>query len=198
MYYMILLVFLTDQEFGRLANGDPEIIGKLYTEYQKAITTYFLVKTFGNRTIAEDLVHETFCSIIKSVQRLTTQERLSFWIFTIAKRTMIKYQRNLFRQKKYMNIVKEQCEKPPDLDESIQKKQKLLLFKMAVESLPLEYKSVFNLRYDECNSVKQIAEKTGKTEKCIENLLRRIKIKLKKRMLAAGSSFFSEGRRNDR
>jgi RNA polymerase sigma factor (sigma-70 family) len=192
IYYMILFMILSDEEFRCLINGDPDIIEKLYEEYQKAITTYFIVRTFGNRAVAEDLAHETFCSIMESVHRLKRREKLSMWIFTIAKRTLVKYQRKLFRQRKYMEIMKEQYERPPDVVESIQKKQRLLLFKMAVESLQPEYRKIFDLRFDECNSVKEIAGITGKTEKSVENMLRRIKSKLKERMLAMGETFFGE------
>jgi RNA polymerase sigma-70 factor, ECF subfamily len=188
---MILLIFLTDEEFARLVKGDPGIIERLYEEFQKSIMTYFVIKTFGNRAVSEDLVHETFCSIMESVHRLRHGEKLELWIFTIAKRTLIKYQRKLFRQRKYMKIVKEEAETPPDVIESIEKKQRLLLFTMAVETLHPDYKRVFNLRFDSCNSVKEIASIIGKTEKSVENLLRRIKEKLKESMLSMGATFFS-------
>jgi RNA polymerase sigma factor (sigma-70 family) len=192
IYYVILLIILSEEEFRRLVDGDPDMIEKLYEEYQKAITTYFIVRTFGNRSVAEDLVHETFCSIMESVHRLKSREKLSMWIFTIAKRTLVKYQRKLFRGRKYMEIMKEQYERPPDVVESIQKKQRLLLFTMAVKALQPEYRKIFDLRFDECNSVKEIAAITGKTEKSVENMLRRIKDRLKETMLAIGETFFQE------
>ncbi|MBN1698563.1 MAG: sigma-70 family RNA polymerase sigma factor [Spirochaetales bacterium] len=192
IYYMIILMVLSESDFRRLVSGDPEMIEVIYEEYQKAITTYFIVRTFGNRSIAEDLVHETFCSIMESVHRLKKRETISLWIFTIAKRTLIKYQRKLFRRRKYMNIMKERYEEHPDVVESIQKKQKLLLFTMALDSLKPEYRKIFDLRYDERLPVKAIAARTGRTEKSVENILRRIKTKLKQTMIARGESFFAE------
>jgi RNA polymerase sigma-70 factor (ECF subfamily) len=191
-----MLIFLTDHEFRRLVERDPEIIEKLYGEFKKAVTTYFVVKTFGNKTVADDLTHETFCSIMESVHRLKNKERLSFWVFTIAKRTLVKYQRKLFRNRKYMDIMKERYEAPPDFIELLEKKQKLVLFKMALHALPPDYRQIFDLRFEENLSVKEIAAKTGKTAKSVENLLRRIKKKLKDRMLALGKSFF-QGKEGD-
>jgi RNA polymerase sigma-70 factor, ECF subfamily len=192
IYYVIMLIFLTDDEFRRLVERDPEIIEKLYEEFKKAVTTYFVVKTFGNKAVADDLTQETFCSIMESAHRLKNKERLSFWVLTIAKRTLVKYQRKLFRSRKYMEIIKERYEAPPDFIELLEKKQKLVLFKMALHALPPVYRQIFDLRFEENLSVKEVAAKTGKTVKSVENLLRRIKKKLKNRMLAMGKSFFQE------
>ena len=190
IYYVIILIFLTNDEFRRLVERDPEIIEKLYEEFKKAVTTYFVVKTFGNKTVADDLTQETFCSIMESVHRLKNMDRLSFWVFTIAKRTLVKYQRKLFRSRKYMDIIKERYEAPPDYIELLEKKQKLVLFKMALHALSPDYRQIFDLRFEKNLSVKEIATKKGKTVKSVENLLRRIKKKLKDRMLDMGKSFF--------
>ncbi len=91
-----------------------------------------------------------------------------------------------------MRLMNADSEDPPDVVESMEKKQRLLLFSMAVGSLRPGYRRIFDLRFNSCNSVKEIALKTGKTEKSVENTLRRIKEKLKENMIAMGDAFFGE------
>jgi RNA polymerase sigma factor (sigma-70 family) len=192
IYYVVIFIILSSEEFDRLKKRDREILKRLYEYYKKIITTYFTVKTFGNRALADDLTHETFCSIIESVSGLKTKERLYFWILTIAKRTLIAYQRKLYRDKKYIEILKHQHHDQEDVVETLNRKQKVLLLTMAIESLNPRYREIYTMRYIQQKKLKDIAVKIGRTEKAVDNILTRIRDSIKKKMMKIADNFFEE------
>jgi RNA polymerase sigma factor (sigma-70 family) len=192
VYYVVIFIILSSDEFDRLKNRDHEILGRLYECYKKIINTYFTVKTFGNKSLADDLTHETFCAIIESVPRLKTQEGLYFWILTIARRTLVAYQRKLFRDRKYSDILRQQHEAEEDVFETLHRKQKVLLLSMALESLNPRYKDIYTMRYIDQKKVKDIAAKIGRTEKAVDNILTRIRESIKKTMMKIARHFFEE------
>jgi len=63
----------------------------------------------------------------------------------------------------------------------LEKKQKVLLLKLAFDSLNPYYQEIYKLRYIEDKQIKEIAAHYKKTPKAIDNILVRIRRTLKKR-----------------
>ena len=189
---MVIILILTESEFNRLKKRDKEILEKLYKHYKGSIHAYFLVKTFGNVSISDDLTHETFCAVIQSVPKLVHAEKLYFWIFTIAKNTLLQYQKKLYSHKKYVRNIKEQAEDTQDITEKLHDKQKVLLLRMAIDSLNLLYQQIYNFYYIERKRVKEIADIVGRSQKAVENMLARMRGNLKKEMMKLAKNFFNE------
>jgi RNA polymerase sigma-70 factor (ECF subfamily) len=189
---VVIVVILTESEFSRLKKRDKEILEKVYNYYKGSIHAYFLVKTFGNASISDDLTHETFCAVIQAVPKLVHAEKLYFWIFTIAKNTLLRYQRKLYSHKKYVNVMKEQVEDTQDITEKLHDKQKILLLRMAIDSLNPLYRKIYHCYYSEQKKIKEIASEVGRSGKAVENILARIRANLKKEMMKLAKNFFNE------
>jgi RNA polymerase sigma factor (sigma-70 family) len=187
---VVILVILNKEEFVKLKKGDKQILKDMYFHYREKIFTYFVIRTFGNRFVADDLTQETFCAIIESVYSLTTPEYIDGWVFSIAKKKLAGYQRKLFRDKRYAKILKEQQETPGDIIEELHLKQKALLLASARENLPSFYKKVYTMKYGEGKKRKEIADTLKKSEKAIEGIITRIRKKLKKDMMRMAGNYF--------
>jgi RNA polymerase sigma factor (sigma-70 family) len=187
---MVIIVILTAEEFSLLKKRDRVILTKLYDHYSEGITTYFMVKTFGNVAVAEDLTQETFYAIIKAAPQFKDPQYLKFTIFSIARNKLSDYQRALFRQKKRLNHMKEVENRTNDMIKIIDQKQKLLLLKLAYESLNPFYQEVYDMYFIKDMGIKEIAAHYQKTYKAINNVLVRIRKALKKEMKSLAKNFF--------
>ena len=191
---MVFIIVLSEKEFILLQQRDKGVLTKVYENFSGNIMTYLLIKTFGNRDVAEDLVQETFCAIIDTAPRFKSPKYLTFTIFRIAKNKLVDYQRELFRQKKHtIPFVKSNpdfSDKNQDIIEAIDHKQKVLLLKLAYESLNPFYREVYEMRYIKDMKIKEIAAHYKKTYKAIDNVLVRIRSTLKKEMKNLTNNFF--------
>lgn len=183
-------MILSDDEFEKLKRGDKILLTRLYEALKSNVNTYFSIKTFGNKTVADDLTHETFCAIIESVHKLKNAEGIRYWVLTIARNKLVEYQRRLYRNQKYMKIIAEKSNEEEDMVEKIHAKQKALLLKLAVDSLNTEYKKIYQMRFVKGQKMKEIAAHLQKTIKAVDNIITRIRQHIKKEMKRLANDFF--------
>ncbi|MBN1699957.1 MAG: sigma-70 family RNA polymerase sigma factor [Spirochaetales bacterium] len=189
---MVVIVILSDKEFSLLKKRDRTVLARVYRHYADSITTYFMGKTFWNADVAEDLLQETFHAIITSAPRIKTPRHLQFFIFSIARNKLADYQRSLFRQKDRFHRLKEEVDIENDIVETIEQKQKLLLLKLARETLNPLYREIYDLYYVNDTGIAEIAAIYKKTYKAVDNILVRIRKALKKEMKRCAKDFFND------
>ena len=185
-------MYLSKEEFGKLKKRENRVLTHLYEYYKHIVKTYFMIKTFGNDSISDDLLQETFYKFIKAAPRLTSWKQIRFWLMAIAKRTLVDYQRKIFRQKEYNKIIGSRLKQPEDIIEKIHNSQKAVLFQFAFNSLNRKYQEIFKDKYHENLSCREIAVKMNKTERAIRSLLVRIRKRILKEMKKRARSFFRE------
>ena len=168
------------------------MLTRLYNHYAKDIYTYFYIRTFGNDTAAEDLSQETFCAIIDYAPRIKSKVHITSTVFCIARNKLVDYQRKIINEKKKTTGLKEKLDISQDIISDLYNKQRLFLFNLAVDTLNPLYKQVYDMFYIEEKAVKEIAIQCRKTYKAIENILARIRIKLKKEMMRFAKDFFTD------
>jgi DNA-directed RNA polymerase specialized sigma24 family protein len=100
---VVIIVILSHEEFSLLKMRDKTVLTKIYNHYAESLTTFFLIKTFGNPQAADDLIQETFCAVIKSAPKFKSPEILRLTIFAISRNKLVDYQRKIFRGKIYNN-----------------------------------------------------------------------------------------------
>lgn len=89
---------ITDNFFENLKAGDKDSFDLLYEEYHLMLyRSAFLI--LGNKEDAEDVLQETFLSIYKNINNLSSKEKLRPWIFTILKNSC--YTRYKKRKKEF-------------------------------------------------------------------------------------------------
>jgi len=80
-------VNMTDEELMRLIQANNhEAFNELYSRYKVPLYSYF----YGllNKTIAEELLQETFLKIVNKRDSFRFDSKVKTWIWTIAKNTL--------------------------------------------------------------------------------------------------------------
>ncbi|WP_448575331.1 sigma-70 family RNA polymerase sigma factor [Thermomicrobium sp.] len=84
---------LTDEELvARFRSGDREAFALLYERYVDRIYD-FVVRSVRDREVAADLTQDTFLKAMQGLRARHVQGSLRAWLFTIARNTVIDYQR---------------------------------------------------------------------------------------------------------
>jgi RNA polymerase sigma factor (sigma-70 family) len=83
---------------GRLRAGDTGAFDDVYQEYRPRVFG-FLLRLSRNRTLAEDLLDETWLRLVRHAPRLTPDTRIGPWLFTVA--------RNLYWSARRDSLVEE-------------------------------------------------------------------------------------------
>jgi RNA polymerase sigma-70 factor (ECF subfamily) len=76
----------------RLRSGDAEAFDAIYDEYRPRIFG-FLLRLSRRRTVAEDLLDETFLRLVRHAPALRTDTNLGAWLFTVARNLYWSYRR---------------------------------------------------------------------------------------------------------
>lgn len=84
----------------RLQAGDSTAFDEIYAVYNNRLLN-FLTRMARNRTVAEDLVEETWLRLVSSAQDLRADTRMGPWLFTVARNLYISYCRSRLRESDY-------------------------------------------------------------------------------------------------
>jgi RNA polymerase sigma-70 factor (ECF subfamily) len=76
-----------------LRNGDPGAFDAAYEAYRARVFG-FLVRLSRSRTVAEDLLDETWLRLVSAAARLRADTRLLPWLFTVARNLYWTYRRS--------------------------------------------------------------------------------------------------------
>lgn len=102
---------MTDKEEDRILfeqwmKGDPEGFSVIYEKYKKRLFG-FLVKMTNDKSLAEDLMQETFFAALRNANQFDTNRSLLSWFFGIAHKKAIDH----FRHAKVENEHQHEAEK---------------------------------------------------------------------------------------
>jgi len=85
---------------GRLRAGDSTAFDETYAVFNRRLLN-FLARMAGNRSVAEDLLEETWLRLVSSGEDLREDTRLGPWLFTVARNLYISYCRSRLRETAY-------------------------------------------------------------------------------------------------
>jgi RNA polymerase sigma-70 factor (ECF subfamily) len=68
----------------RLRDGDTAAFDQVYDAYRARVFA-FLLRMSRNRTVAEDLLDETWLRLVRHARSLKSDTRLAAWLFTVAR-----------------------------------------------------------------------------------------------------------------
>jgi RNA polymerase sigma-70 factor, ECF subfamily len=142
-----------------LTQGGQSAFDELYKRYSKPLLNFFFRMLNNDREKAEDLLHDLFLKIIEKPYSFDGTKKFNTWFYTLAS-NMIKneYRSRQIRSEHEKQTLAESNEVFELISESFDKN----LFNKHLESelnkMDVETKSIFNLRFVEEMSIKQIAE----------------------------------------
>jgi RNA polymerase sigma-70 factor (ECF subfamily) len=165
----------------RLGSGDRSAITDLYNTYFDRLYSLVFNQVDRNRSVAEDIVQETFLAAIESSKKFQGRSSLYTWLCSIAYHKVADHYRRQARERKHMvsgvdvdavdvTDSSGKQSQPESLIESAETRQ---VVNQALAKLPWDYRQVLVLKYVEEMSVQEISQIMGRSPKSVEGLLTR-------------------------
>lgn len=169
-------------------------IEKTYKEYQFKIYNFLIKKANGNINIAEEVLSDTFYSLIKYEHTIKNKNNVKNWLMQVAIRRFFDYIKTAYKEEEkerritdYTNDNTDSIEK--EITDILFEKQKVHMTSIAINNLKDEYRNVLLFRYYDNKSAKDIAKTIKKTVSSVESLLIRAKRTMKKELFRISEDF---------
>lgn len=173
---------MTDQQLISLAqDGNQEAFGALYEKYVDAIYRFCYWQSNRNPEVAEDLTHDTFVEMTKSIAKFNNHGSFKNWLYTIAKRQLSAWLRQKYDLPKvplFDNIAQPEDSIDPEQQQRAIKQVTNLLGQLSATE-----RSVIVLRYLKNYSIKDTAQDLQLSVSNVKVIAHRAIKKLKKMSL---------------
>jgi RNA polymerase sigma-70 factor, ECF subfamily len=142
----------------RLRAGETEALGKLYDLHHKAVRT-FAVRFLGDAAAAEDLVHDVFVALPRSLASYRGEKGLRSYLVAMAANLSKNHVRAAARRRSLAIRAGHEPQRAPSLpDEAIQRAQLTTRLQRALDELSHEHRVTFVLCALEDRSSPEVAE----------------------------------------
>lgn len=142
-----------------LSKGGQSAFDELYKRYSKPLLNFFFRMLNGNKEKAEDMLHDLFLKIIEKPENFDRNKKFKTWFYTLAN-NMVKneYRSRQIRSEHEKQTLLNSNElfvfNSENYDEDLFNKR----LDSELDMMDIELKTLFNLRFREEMSIKQIAE----------------------------------------
>lgn len=156
--------------------GDARAFDELYERHSRALFA-FVRRMLSDVHEAEDVLNESFLTLVRQREAASKAESLRAWLFTVARNLCLNRLRSQRRGAKAMDAVRER--EPQESPEgALEAKAVAQRVRLAVERLPPAMAELYGLRaqglgYDEIASVLQIPVGTVKSR--VHDMVRRLR-----------------------
>lgn len=168
----------SDAELVRaILQRDRKATADFVSLHSDAIYAYVRWRLLPRTDLVDDLVQDVFVAALGSLASFAVSSSLRTWLLGIARHKVEDYYRACLRQPAPLSDLDgagDELRQPPvDYDELLdgEKRQQRVLAVLA--GLPDPYRAVLLWRYWEKRSAREMAARSGKTEKAIERMLAR-------------------------
>jgi RNA polymerase sigma-70 factor, ECF subfamily len=152
-------------------------VAKIYTKFHEALFA-FIRSRISSREDAEDILHNVFLKISSGIERLSGEEKLQSWVYSITRNTIIDYYRkNANRRMSGIDSnLEDTLPEEPDTDN---KKNLDQCISSMIELLPEDYRGI--ITDSEINEIKQkdLTEKYGIAYPSVRSRVQRGRERLK-------------------
>ena len=151
-----------ESEALRLSSGDTEVIAQLVERYQHRLYRY-LLRLVSRPSTAEDLFQQTWMRVIERMRHYDPRRSFEGWLFAVAHNLAIDHLRR--RQPESLDEPLPSGETQSDLTRSgnpgslelLLSKERARCVLDAVSELPLAFREVITLRFEEEMKLEEIA-----------------------------------------
>lgn len=138
----------------RAKSGDREAMNTLIEEYYDEIYR-FLYRRMGEKTAAEDAAQNTFLKFIENLSHYKENGKLKSYLFTVA----VNVSNDYFRErKKETELTGVPCNEEASAENDFENREKALLVREAVLSLPEKQRDAVILKYYHGMKLTEIAD----------------------------------------
>lgn len=171
----------------RHLEGDSEAFALLLDRYLTPIYN-FAYRLCGNAEEAQDIAQETFIKAWEHIEKFRIDDSFKTWIYQIARNTTIDH----LRKKKHIQftdmensegenpLIERTADILPLPDELYRRAEERELLEKLLDELPIIYKEVLVLYYNEELNFREIAEIQGKPIDTVKSQHRRAAMLLRK------------------
>lgn len=170
--------------------GDEKSLQKLLERHIKRVYN-FIYYYIGSRSDADDITQDVFIKVWRNIRKFDRNRSFKTWIFAIAKNTLTDFYRkkksipfSAFENDKGSNILLYSLTDPLPLPDKLFEKKdiKKRLIK-AIRALPLDYRDVILLRYNQGLTFREISESLLKPLNTVKGIYRRGLVLLRKSLM---------------
>ena len=174
----------TDEELmSLLVKSEQSAFDELYKRYSKPLLNFFFRMLNCEREKAEDFLHDLFLKIIEKPGSFDHSRRFNTWFYTLAGNMVKNEYRNLQVRNEHNRFLGEQQAETIEYSrENIDKELFEKYLQIEIDKLDVETKTLFNLRFTEEMSVKEIAEVMECPEGTIKSRLHYLSKHLSKKL----------------
>ena len=157
--------------FQSLAIGDTGAFGTIFELYKKRVFAVAL-KMLKSETEAEEIVQDVFLSIWLAKAKLSDINNPEAYLFTITYNTIYAYLKKASRNKQLLNTIIDHLSQIQNItDETIAVHETGKLINEAIQQLPLQQRTIYELCKQEGLSYDEIAEHMHLSSNTVRNHL---------------------------
>ena len=166
-------------ELGRVVAGDRDAVRRLLDDSGPVVFGYVLARVGGARSVADDIVQDTFLEAIRSAHTFRGESLLTTWLCAIARRRVA---RHFEAERRALGVddetILDVADAAPGL-ESVDQRDEVV---RALGRLPVLHRQVLVRKYlDDC-PVADIAAELGRSPVQVQSLLQRARQGLRREL----------------
>ena len=141
----------------------------LYEQYYDKVVRYVFVRV-GNQAEAEDLAGDVFLNALKSLRSYRgSMEQMHFWIFKIARNTVVDYYRKMSKRKT-VNLDDVDIADNTDIEAITEKSLQIEALSRALDKLTPAQREVIGLRFFSGLSSAEAGQVMGKSSGAVREM----------------------------
>ena len=169
-----------DRRLVAAARGDPAAYAALYRRYVGPVYRYFYHHV-GNPQDTEDLTATTFRKALAGLSRYREQDSFAAWLFSIARHTLLDYQRRHRPQIDVELVASTLVDPAPQPDAQILRVEQARTLHRLIRELPADQREALVLRFFAQLPTAAIAMALGRSEGAVKMLIHRAVTRLRDR-----------------
>jgi len=182
-----------ESEAARLRRGDPAAFEALLERYQNRLYRY-LLRMVREPATAEDLFQQTWLRVAEKIRSYNPQRSFEAWLFSVARNLTIDYLRRYKPESLDEPLATGETRADqlvgagPTALEGVIVRERSSRLAEALGELPVIYREVLSLRFEEEMKLEEIAEVLGAPLSTVKTRLRRSLEQMRRRLESRGAA----------
>ena len=170
-----------DRDVARLRRGDVNALSELIARYQNRLYRY-LLRMVRQPAEAEDLFQQTWLKVVERIRSFDASRNFDAWLFTLARNLAIDHLRRIHPQSLDQPMTNDTnpetaadrlCSEEAAAFDRVLAAERRSHIGEALAALPVIYREVLALRFEEEMKIEEIAQVTGTPLSTVKTRLRR-------------------------